>query len=96
MTAQFAKDQVSFMTATTLSAGAPSVFAPSTGSSLGSRLRAATAWFSSLLRRRAVIDELGSLSDHELADIGLSRSDIPRVFDGAFVAQRSTPRAARA
>jgi uncharacterized protein YjiS (DUF1127 family) len=82
------------MTATTLSAAAPSVFAPSRpANGRPSGLRAAFAWLAGALRRQTVIEELGSLSDHELADIGLTRGDIPRVFDSAFVAQRSTPRA---
>ncbi|MBO1074818.1 DUF1127 domain-containing protein [Roseomonas marmotae] len=32
-------------------------------------------------RRRRVMDELSMLSDRELADIGLSRGDIHRVFE---------------
>jgi len=40
-----------------------------------------------------VLDELGMLSDHELADIGLSRVDLPRVFDPAFAADREAQRA---
>lgn len=32
-------------------------------------------------RRRAVYDQLHSLSDRELADIGLTRGDIAHVFD---------------
>src|SRR5690606_25335919 len=32
-------------------------------------------------RRRRVMDELSMLTDRELADIGLSRGDIPRIFD---------------
>jgi uncharacterized protein YjiS (DUF1127 family) len=28
--------------------------------------------------------ELASMSDHELMDIGISRSDVPRTFDPAF------------
>jgi uncharacterized protein YjiS (DUF1127 family) len=39
-------------------------------------------------RRRAVINELDALSDHELADIGLARVDVPRVFDRDFVSSR--------
>ena len=46
------------------------------------------SWFRNIFRaiaefpsRRRVMDELSSLSDRELADIGLSRADIPRVFD---------------
>ena len=39
-------------------------------------------------RRRAVLDELSSLSDRELADIGLSRSELNRVFDTQFAEAR--------
>ncbi|MCQ4162076.1 DUF1127 domain-containing protein [Roseomonas sp. GC11] len=38
-------------------------------------------------RRRRVYDELAMLSDRELADIGLTRGDIPRVFEGDFEAK---------
>lgn len=34
--------------------------------------------------RRAVFDQLQGLSDRELADIGLERADIARVFDADF------------
>jgi uncharacterized protein YjiS (DUF1127 family) len=34
--------------------------------------------------RRAAYDALRALSDRELEDIGLTRGDIPRVFDPAF------------
>jgi uncharacterized protein YjiS (DUF1127 family) len=34
--------------------------------------------------RRATINELNGFSERELADIGLSRSDIHRVFDPGF------------
>jgi uncharacterized protein YjiS (DUF1127 family) len=52
------------------------------------RIGAALRWVAELPKRRAVMHELNMLSDHELADIGLSRADLPRVFDAAFVAQR--------
>jgi uncharacterized protein YjiS (DUF1127 family) len=42
--------------------------------------------------RQQVISELSMLSDRELADIGLSRVDVPRVFDPAFAASRSEAR----
>lgn len=38
-----------------------------------------------LRQRRAVIAELNMLSDHELADIGLARVDVPHVFDPDFI-----------
>ncbi|MBO0712341.1 MAG: DUF1127 domain-containing protein [Acetobacteraceae bacterium] len=39
--------------------------------------------------QHATLNELAMLSDHELADIGLNRSDIPRVFDPDFVAEHN-------
>ena len=38
---------------------------------------------------RATLNELTLLSDRELADIGLNRSDIPRVLDPDFAAEHS-------
>jgi uncharacterized protein YjiS (DUF1127 family) len=46
-------------------------------------------WLAEFPKRQAVMDELASLSDHELADIGLTRSDLPRVFDEEFAAERN-------
>ena len=96
MSAHFAKDQVSYFAPVNISEASPSVFAPSNAGIVGKGLRAIAKSFSAMMERRAVIGELSSLSDHELADIGLTRADIPRVFDRAFVAARSMPHAARA
>jgi uncharacterized protein YjiS (DUF1127 family) len=38
--------------------------------------------------RRAVIQEMSLMTDRELSDIGLSRSDLARVFDPTFAATR--------
>jgi uncharacterized protein YjiS (DUF1127 family) len=38
--------------------------------------------------RRAVMQEMSLMTDRELSDIGLSRSDLSRVFDPAFAAAR--------
>lgn len=38
--------------------------------------------------RRRVFRELEAMSDHNLADIGISRHDIPRVFDPKFAEER--------
>jgi uncharacterized protein YjiS (DUF1127 family) len=46
-------------------------------------------WLAEFPKRQAVMDELASLSDHELSDIGLTRSDLPRVFDEQFAAERN-------
>ncbi len=39
-------------------------------------------------QRRAVLNELATLSDRELSDIGLSRSEVGRVFDPKFAEAR--------
>jgi len=44
--------------------------------------------------RQATMSELGAMSDRELADIGLSRGDLPRVFDAEFVADHVRGRVA--
>ena len=49
-------------------------------------------WVIEIPRRRAVLDELASLSDHELSDIGLSRTDLTHVFDRHFVVERNAER----
>jgi uncharacterized protein YjiS (DUF1127 family) len=50
------------------------------------------ATFAAWQHRRAVMQEMAMMTDHELSDIGLSRSDIARVFDPAFVASRGVGR----
>jgi uncharacterized protein YjiS (DUF1127 family) len=48
-----------------------------------------------LAERHRVMNELARLSDRELADLGMSRYDIPRVFDPSFAvehAERATRR----
>ncbi len=42
------------------------------------------AWIKAHRERRAVMNELAQLSDRELADIGLSRGQLWRVFDPEF------------
>jgi uncharacterized protein YjiS (DUF1127 family) len=49
---------------------------------------AALRWLAELPRRQATMDDLKGLTDHELADIGLRRADIHRVFDPCFIAER--------
>ena len=63
--------------------------APSpTTTGLFARLRTAVAHLASLPQRRAVLDELSLLTDRELADIGLNRNELGRVFDPRFVQSR--------
>ena len=59
---------------------------------LAERVGLAVKWMMELPRRRAMLSELGTLSDHELADIGLTRSELSHVFDQAFVARRDVER----
>jgi uncharacterized protein YjiS (DUF1127 family) len=51
-------------------------------------MAAVAAWW----RRQAVLQEMSMLTDRELADIGLSRADLPRVFDPAFAAEHARGR----
>ena len=51
---------------------------------LGRMAQAVAEW----PRRRAVLAELSMLSDRELADIGLNRTDLKRVFDPGYSSVR--------
>ena len=68
---------------------------PSAFSLFAARCARALTALAELPRRRAVLDELAMLSDRELADIGLSRAELGRVFDPMFNAARSQPLGAR-
>ena len=52
-------------------------------------MRRLFAGIAALPQRRAVISELNTLTDRELADIGLHRSDLKRVFDPRFQSGRA-------
>lgn len=49
-------------------------------------IKARLTQLASRRQRKAGLLELCRLSDHELADIGLTRSDLPRIMDPAFIA----------
>jgi len=55
---------------------------------LFARIVKAVSYVLEIPHRRAVMNELYSLSPHELADIGLTRAELPMVFDADFVASR--------
>ncbi len=96
MNARMPKEEMALLMPASLSAQSwtSSFAAPQTeGRSLIQRLALATKWIMELPRRRALLNELSTLTDHELADIGLSRGELGRVFDPAFVAQRDADRA---
>ena len=56
---------------------------------IGHWLRSAAAAFTAWRRRQAVLQEMAMMTDRELADIGLSRSDLGRVFDPTFATDRA-------
>lgn len=55
-----------------------------------------TGFFSDLRERHATLSALNAMTDRELSDVGLSRRDIPRVFDGGFAQDYERTRLARA
>jgi uncharacterized protein YjiS (DUF1127 family) len=55
-------------------------------------LRAAVLFIVRYPERRAAFDQLNAMSDRELADIGLERADLARVFDEDFALDRSARR----
>ena len=68
-------------------------FAPVVGRSASATVfagaaKAAWAWLSAPFRaffeRELVLRELSSLGDRDLADIGLSRSDVPAIVQGMY------------
>lgn len=50
------------------------------------------AYISEKRHQFAVMNELSELSDRELSDIGLVRSDIPRIFDRGFAERHEAGR----
>jgi uncharacterized protein YjiS (DUF1127 family) len=49
----------------------------------------ARARFSAWNARRVALDALAGMTDRELADIGIARSDIPRVMSRAFIEEHA-------
>ena len=94
MNAPLAKEQIALLMSDSLTYRAP-VVEGTDGTvadrrpSFLDRVRAFAAEIAAIPHRRAVIDELGSLSDRELADIGLSRGELGRVFDPRFQTRRA-------
>ena len=94
MSAYVAKDEIAMMIPNRLShyfTDDPEYLVVAEPQSAGIFAKSAAVfkWLIDLPRRRMVMDELSSLSDHELADIGLSRSELTRVFEPSFAAQRN-------
>jgi uncharacterized protein YjiS (DUF1127 family) len=94
MTAQITKDQfnyslgnVSYVDYSVDEPPARVIEIPTLG--IGNFLRRAVAAVADWRRRQAVIREMEMLTDRDLADIGLTRSDLPRVFDPEFAADHA-------
>jgi len=97
MNAPLAKDQFTYSLGNMSYIGATYEDAPAypaqevrqaSGGWIARGVRAIKEWY----RRQAVLREMEMMTDRELADIGLSRADLPRVFDLAFVADRARGR----
>ncbi len=98
MNIRAAKDETSFLFPTNISyagsVASDSVAAPQRddAGALTRLLRGAVrglAWIAELPRRHAVLSELELMSDRELADIGLARGELSKVFEPAYVASRA-------
>jgi uncharacterized protein YjiS (DUF1127 family) len=94
MNARVAKEEIALMMPTSLShyADEPRVTESEASNGIFAAVMNGVRWLADLPRRRAVLAELNELSDHELADIGLNRSELGRVFDPEFAAQRARSR----
>ena len=90
MNAPLSKQHLSLLMSDSLTYREPAVEAAPRPAATGlfARLRAAWTHLASLPQRRAVLDELSMLTDRELSDIGLNRSELGRVFDPRFAQSR--------
>lgn len=59
---------------------------------IGQWLNRAVAAFAEWRRQRMALRDMARLTERELADIGLSRADMLRVFDPAFAADHARGR----
>ena len=92
MNAPLAKDQLALLMSDSLTYRGAAVETSDARPSAWQAAKLALSGFAARLRdmprRRAVLNELNGLTDRELADIGLQRSELNRVFDPRFVAAR--------
>lgn len=97
MNAPLAKEQIALLMSDSLTYRMPVVQgtdgtiadSPTGRRSLTQMLSAGFSALLALPRRQAVLNELSSLTDRELADIGLTRGEMSRVFDPRFAEARA-------
>lgn len=87
MNAPVNNSQLKLLMAETLSFRAPVADRTPAVAPIGA-LRRALANMMAAFHRRAVVNELSTLTDRELSDIGLNRADLGRVFDPRFIRDR--------
>jgi uncharacterized protein YjiS (DUF1127 family) len=87
MTAQITKDQLAFSLGNL--SYIDSSYDEQLPASPATRRRSIFGRLHEWRQRRQVAAELALMTDRELADIGLSRADLPRVFDPAFAADHA-------
>ena len=97
MNAPLAKEQIQLLMSDSLTYRSPAG-AGTDGTDMTSRperpgalrqwINRAFAAIAAISRRQAVLRELTQLSDRELADIGLNRAELTRVFDPKFIQAR--------
>ncbi len=92
MNVRVAKEEMALMMPTSLSRFAPAGEHDGQAAHTGTPFARIGAFVQRLLelpRRRAVIDELSTLTDRELADIGLTRDSLTDVFNPDFASARA-------
>lgn len=90
MNAPLTKEQIALLMSGTVTHRTPAVETTHPAApNLFARMKLAAARLMELPRRRAVLDELSTLTDRELADIGLNRAELGQVFDPRFAAARA-------
>jgi len=91
MTAHVSKEQLALMMPGTMShyfQDTPEYLEPPRPGPFARMFVAVSAWAG----RQGRIDEVAALSDAQLADIGISRGEVPMIFADGFVARRDQDR----